>query len=272
LQRESNPRPAESEAIERLAAALHIPAPEASPDFLQGFIHSFSRIAYENLSKIVLYDTCKDPEKSLRTPEVLIEDHFTRGAGGACFSLTYLASRMLRQFGIPSRLITGDRNEGKDTHCAVVCPLNDGLYLLDVGFLLFEPVLLDPARPTTTPTPFSLVETVPCPPDCFHLYTSLNGPRKHRATLKMEYLDDASFRRCWIRTFQFEMMGYPVVTRITGRTQCHLRGTRWVVRTPETVEKRDVTPEDIPGLVEQHFGISRDLAARAVHITLGRGH
>lgn len=256
------------QAIDKLAKALELPRPELTVDYLRAFLLGFSRLVYENVSKIVLFAATRDPARSLQTPEMLITGHFEFGAGGTCFSLTYLAFRMLRQFGLPASIVMGDRRYGPDTHCAIVCPVEGQSYLLDVGFLIFEPVPLRPDGPTIISTPINQIEAAPASDGQFEVFTHFRGHRKYRFTLKPDLLDGEAFMPFWLATFAFDMMGYPLVTQLRDGTQYYLQGTNWQARTAQETQKKEVAPEEIPALVYDHFGIDPEITGRAVRLTL----
>ncbi|MBI2192460.1 MAG: arylamine N-acetyltransferase [Planctomycetes bacterium] len=259
---------AEAEALDRLARELDIDRPAPTRSYLCSFLEGFSRIVYENVSKIVLFARTADPARSLQTPEVLIPDYFQYGSGGTCFSLTYLAYRMLNRFGLPASILMGDRHYGPDTHCAVACPAEGVTYLLDVGFLIFEPLPLDPRRLGIHSTPINQIEVVPADAGRFEVFTRFRGHRKYRFTLKPDQLDGDAFRPFWLATFQFDMMRYPLVTQLRGGIQYYLQGTNWQMRTAEETRRGEMPPEQIPAHVHRCFGIDPALTRRAVELTL----
>ena len=258
----------EADAIDRLAAKLELPSPEPTVEYLHEFLRAFSHLVYENVSKIIRLARTGQPEEALRTPEILIPDHFEYGTGGTCFSLTYLAQRILSRHAIPADIVLGDRHYGEDTHCAVISRLAGRAWLLDVGFLIFEPVPLDPARVSRVTTAINQIEVVPSAPGQFDVHTLFRGSRKYRFTIKADPVEPDAFRPHWARTFALDMMNYPVVTRMTGGTQYYLQGCHWQVRTASETQKTDLDVAAIPQLVKERFGISPALTQEALELTL----
>jgi len=262
---------AEREAVDRLAAHLGVTRIEPNRESLHFFLQRFSGIIYENVTKIIAFAETGDAARALRRPEVLVDDYFRHGAGGTCFSLTYLAHSMLLHFGLEARLVLGDRHYGKDTHCAVICRAEGESWLLDVGYLIFVPILLNPSGPSLVTTAINQVELVPVAPDRFDAFTLFRGDRKHRFTIKGEAVGEERFLRCWEHSFAFDMMAYPVLTRIEGDTQYYLQGTRCDIRTAEEMRKATLEITRIPEVAAHHLGISSELTRHARKLTLLKG-
>ena len=256
----------EEDAIEQLASALSMPDPEPSEEYLHHFLQAFSRIVYENVSKIIRFAEIPNPKEAIRLPELLIADYFEFGTGGTCFSLTYLAYRMLRQFGLDVSIVMGDRSYGEDTHTALVCDLTGRAFLLDVGFLIFQPVPLDPRQPCRVITPINNFEIVPAARNLFDAYTHFRGKRKHRFTIKLDRLDGDAFLPFWWRTFDFGMMAYPLVTKLEAGTQYYLQNNVFQIRTADATIKKEYDPEELPELVQGNFGIDPQITRRALEL------
>jgi arylamine N-acetyltransferase len=254
----------EAQAIEELVRAVGIPIPSNSVQFLRDFLDAFQGINYENVTKILSFT---DHGRLLRTPEILVPDLQEYGTGGTCFSLTYLACQTLQHLGLNAHLVMGDRSYGMNTHCALVCECESEDWLLDIGFLIFEPVLMKRDSSTEQMTALNTFELVSTAGNRFEAYTTFRGQRKYRFTIKTEPVADEAFRVHWEKSFDFDMMKYPLITRIRDGRQHYLQGLSYQIRTEAETVKRELSVEEAPKFVNEVFGINPELTIRAFEIT-----
>jgi hypothetical protein len=243
--------------IEAFLRTLELPADPK--ERLTQIVRSFRKIPYENLTKIIRHD--RGP--GLETAEEVLSGYLDNGSGGTCFSIVNALHETLSAAGIDSHVVLADRHYGPDTHCALLTHIEGKEWLLDPGYLIFEPIEL-PRGKTRAPggeMQWSLrgdrIEASTVFP---------NGFRKIRYTLKPQRVSKDGFVDAWKRSFDFEMMNYPVVTRILddGR-HVYLRDGNLMV---DGKRQSALGTEEIPGVVES-LGIRSDLARRALRV-LGR--
>jgi len=128
-------------------------------DFLREILAGFANLPYENLSKIIkFYHHGENATERLRLPEEVIEDHLHLHLGGTCFSLTFFLQSILMHHGFPGYIVMGDMKAGHNLHCALVVLLEGIKYLVDPGYLLRQPMALDPNRPRLYHTEFTGVQ------------------------------------------------------------------------------------------------------------------
>jgi arylamine N-acetyltransferase len=119
----------------------------------------FANLPYENLSKIIKFRRHgEDETQRLRLPEEVVEDHLRLHLGGTCFSLTFFLQTLLVHHGFACYPVMGDMRAGRNIHCALVVPLDQVKYLVDPGYLLRQPMALDPGKPRLYHTEFTGVE------------------------------------------------------------------------------------------------------------------
>jgi arylamine N-acetyltransferase len=175
----------------------------------------FSTIPYENLTKIIKSDILVNARSALRYPDELLNDWIRWGTGGTCFSLTSAIIAVYNCMGIEAHPLLADRHYGTDTHCALVVVIPEGVYLLDPGFLLYHPVQLPHFAPVSVQTGYNIIELIPKENGSrIEMYTIVKGSRKMRLVYKSAFVDSIRFEKAWESSFTWEMMNYPVLTRV----------------------------------------------------------
>lgn len=263
--------PRQSQALGLFLSHFGVRPEAASPERLLGEVaRGFSRIPYENLTKIVKHSVVGNAADSRRLPEEVLREHVGQGAGGTCFSLTACLLHVLRALGFEAEPILADRHYGADTHCALVVSVRGQPRILDPGFLVLDPVPLD--RPARLRTAFNEVVLEPRQGGrLLDLYTVQRTRRTRRLTFKTAPVDPGEFARAWDASFAWDMMRYPLLTRVVQGSQLYLQDALFQIRTPERVERRDVDEGDLPRLVQARFGLRAELVSRALAVLRRQG-
>lgn len=239
---------------------------------LEDVVRAFSRLPYENLTKIIKKSAAGSAWRARRLPEEVVRDHIARGTGGTCFSLTYALLDLLRSLGWRTEPILADRRYGENTHCALLVELDGETHLVDPGFLILRPVRLDRREPVRVDTGFNTVWLAPrAAGERLDLSTEQQGGRRYRLTFKTDPVEESRFIDAWEASFDWDMMRYPVLTRTTGAGQLYLQGHRLQRRDLEGVERRDLSPESLPARIAREFGIDRQVATEALRILERQG-
>jgi arylamine N-acetyltransferase len=89
--------------------------------------NAFSKIPYENLTKIIKSDGVITPRSAMRYPDELLSDYLKWRTGGTCFSLTAATIAVYNAVGIEAHPVLADRHYGPDTHCGLVIVIPEGL-------------------------------------------------------------------------------------------------------------------------------------------------
>lgn len=231
----------------------------------------FSSIPYENLTKIIKSDTVISPGSAKRLPDEVIRDYLCYGTGGTCFSLTAAFIAIFNALGIEAHPILGDRHYGPDTHCALVFSQAfsqaTDLFLLDPGYLIHKPVRLPTVNPVTFPTGFNTIELRPH--DAGHkvdLLTIVNNDRRYRLTYKISPVDGPTFGRAWERSFVWEMMTYPVLTRYSNGIHHYLQGNMLRIRDQRRATKHVLSPDEQYDFISKTLGINKNIITQAFSV------
>lgn len=242
---------------------------EGAPSTLLGYtLEAFSRIPYENLSKIVRHaESCNSRAKE--SPAELIHGYIEHGTGGTCFPLTKTLVHVVRSLGYEAYPILADRRYGTDTHCAVIARLTSNDWeLLDPGYLIHTPCRLPDTYQLRYELPFSAIELRPeGTPSRVALYThSLNEsgvlhPR-YRLTYKIHPVSDTECDAAWDRSFDWEMMRYPIISCTVGASQLYLQKNSLLIRSRTEATRVTLRDEEILREVSSRFGISVEMLKR----------
>lgn len=231
-------------ALDALLARWDVRAGEGA---CASILRGMASLPYENLSKIL-------EDGRVRTDEEVARDHLESGTGGTCFALVSLFLALARRAGLEARPVFADRSYGPDTHCAAIV---GSKWLADPGFLVHVPV---PLEPGTVELPFARLAL---DGDGSVWTVFANGHRKFRHRLKLDRVSDADFRLRWDDSFEWPMMGQPVVTRVVGEAQVYLRDRfRHEVRRTGS-SRRELAREEVVAEIER-LGIARPVVERAL--------
>jgi arylamine N-acetyltransferase len=226
---------------------------------------AFKLVPYENLTKILKASSVISAASAMRYPDEVIGDYLAWGTGGTCFSLTASIVAVYDALGIEVYPVLADRHYGVDTHCGLVLVTPEGkTVLLDPGYLLCTPVTVPTESPVFMDTGYNRIELRPAGNGRLELYTIVKTNRKLRLTFKMGSVSDEMFGNAWERSFAFEMMTYPVLTRQYRGCHQYLQGTTLAVRNSRRTERTVLTPEQQIEFISGQMGIHREIAKRAL--------
>jgi arylamine N-acetyltransferase len=261
------PPPPGSECLRLFLDHFAIRSPLPPRDLLLEVTRAFARIPYENLTKIIRKAERSSVAEARRRPLEVVRDHLALGAGGTCFSLTATLLHLLRALGFRAEPLLADRHYGPDTHCALAVWIDGAPHLLDPGYLVLSPVPLAGLSETRVATAFNEVILTPRADGTrIDLSTSQGGPRSRRLTFKASPADPGEFLRAWDESFGWEMMRYPLLTRVRGGSQLYLQEGRLQVRSREATACSEIGPEELPARIASEFGLEPALVERALAV------
>ena len=258
----------DSELLGRFCARFGIDPQAPKIALINQLASAFSSLPFENLTKIIKADSVTSPSSAMRHPDEVVGDFLKWGTGGTCFSLTASMVAALDAMGIEAYPVLADRHYGADTHCGVMLAQAGGeLLLCDPGYLLFAPVKIPIGEPVTFDNGFNRVELRPeSGGSRLALYTMVKGNRKLRLTFKLEPVSDDAFGRAWERSFAFEMMSYPVLTRTECGRHQYLQANMLAVRDARRTQRTTLTPDKQIEFFTASAGIDRSIVTRALEI------
>jgi arylamine N-acetyltransferase len=239
-------------------------------DVLAQLAAAFSQLPYENLTKIIRDAQTGDRELARRLPGEVLQEHWSLGTGGTCFSLTWTLLQLVQALGFQAEPILADRRYGADTHCALLIYLDGQKHLLDPGYLLVDPVPLPREGEIMVPTSFNQVALRVAEEGAkIDLTTHDVSKTAHRLTYKTNPVDTGQFLRAWDASFEWDMMSYPVVSRIAEGRQVYLQKNHLLIRGKESAERRELPKEALAAHIVRSFGIAPAIVEAALRI-LGR--
>jgi len=232
---------------------------------LQKILASFSHLPYENLSKIIKFHRHGENEAArLRLPEEVIEDYLQSHLGGTCFSLTFFLQAILLQHGFPGYIVMGDMKAGRNIHCAMIVLLDGVKYLVDPGYLLRQPLALDPNRPRLYHTEFTGVELRFNPaPAAYEVYTFNRQEMKWRYRFVDRPTPPEEFLQHWQASFHRNSMHALCLTRATAEELIYIR--KDFMRLTNLAGKRNVSIKGkYHATIQQAFGIAPEYVEQAL--------
>ncbi len=233
---------------------------------------AFSKLPYENITKIIKREESGSAEKARRYPEEVIRDHIAWGAGGTCFSLTSALMHLVRSLGWEAEYILADRQYGQDTHCALLVWIEGTPHLLDPGYLIVDPIPLHSGSKQEIQTSFNrLVLNPDGNPGKISLSTIQRGIQTYRLTYKTSPVDEGEFRKAWDASFSWDMMRYPLLTRTADSKQIYLRGSRLQISDADSIAGKEIKEDELTERIAAEFRIHPSVVARAVSILKNKG-
>ena len=254
------------EAVQLFQGHFSIDRADADLDHLRQILRQYARIPYENISKIIKVAQNPDPEVKFRLPREVMEDHIAHRLGGTCFSLTYFLEQILLASGYSCHKAMAHMQAGENIHCVMVVELSRDRYLVDPGYLLWEPLPLSNERPQVSYTPRGGVELAYDPiGGLFHLFTFDIGGRKRRYRFADQPVSDGEFREHWIASFSKPTMHNILLNQLTEKGQLYIRGNHLRL-TSLSEEKKANIRQDYHCQIHDLFGIDPGWVEEALSI------
>ncbi len=269
--------------------------------------NQISNITYENLTKIIRLEQTGSATGARKLDDSDQNDIDSWMGGGTCFSMTWHLYQALTDMGFKPRLVMGHKRKERNIHCALILPDPDGSivipdqssseqrggdplfleltsisglplssnsYLLDPGYLIFDPL------PMPLPQPFGTGEAFfPLSPNCvrlvrptlesMELWTGGAGaPMKLRFEYPVEGVSVEEFKHHWNESFYREMMTYPVLNRLDREkgVQYYYQKGNLVVRSSTGSQMTRIDPADRVQTLSDIFKLSPTIIEKALNI------
>ncbi|PWK93243.1 N-acetyltransferase [Hallerella porci] len=240
---------------------------------------SISHVTYENLTKIIRYSQAKSADGARRLDDCYENDLDAWMGGGTCFSLTWHLYRKLLEMGYSPKLLMGDKRIEKNIHCALLLPVDGEDFLLDPGYLIFDPLKIPAA------IPFQIAQVFyPLKPNVVRLdlengvlglFTgSLKGPLKLRFTFDIRGVSPQEFQRHWSESFDREMMTYPVLNKLDREKgiQYYYQKGNLLIRDENGSRMKKIAPENQVEKIHEIFGMDKETVERALGSLRSQGN
>jgi arylamine N-acetyltransferase len=232
---------------------------------LRHIVRRLSRLPYENISKILGSRAAPTRLEALRLPGRVAAEHLERGFGGTCYSLTFLAERLLTHLGYDCYKAAADMRLGPDTHSLVVVSLGESRYIVDPGYALSEVVELPGAGSIRTRCPHGDIELEREGKEDLNLWTVGTPGRRWRYRLKDRPVEDSDFETLWIRSFDMPTMRNICVNRMSPDGHVYFRKDYLRITSRRGTDKRRLKG-GAGEIVEEIFGIERRWVGEAQDI------
>lgn len=232
-----------------------------------------SNVTYENLTKIIRYSEAKSADGARKLDDSYENDLDSWMGGGTCFSLTWHLYQELRSMGYAPKLLMGDKRIEKNIHCALLLPVDGEDFLLDPGYLIFDPLKIPVAIPFQKNEAFyPLVPNVvrlELENGVLGLYTgSLKGPLKLRFEFNILGVTPQEFQKHWSESFDREMMTYPVLNKLDREkgVQYYFQKGNLLIRDKDGSRMEKILPKDQVSKLHAIFGIEEETIERALGV------
>jgi len=225
-------------------------------DLLEAVVRDFSRLPYENISKIIKSADGGAPLDRFRLPLEVVSDHLEKGFGGTCFSLTFLLERMLKSLGFDCYKVMAHMHMGENVHCLVVVSLDGRRYMIDPGYAVYAVIALPERGQTVERCPHAVVEVSTEGSGNYNLHTVDTAGRKWRYRFLDAPAGDEEFERHWVESFDMPTLRNVCLGRITEKGHLYLRKDYFKFASCDEVNKRRLR-RGIDRTIEEEFGIDR---------------
>lgn len=253
----------DAQTAEEFLRYFRLSKKEVGLSFLSEIVTAFSNLPYENVTKILkISEGCRGDAR-LRLPAEVWRDYLKYKSGGTCFSLSFFLHTLLKECGFISQPIMADRSYGKNTHCALLVTLSDGIYLLDPGFLIQKPVPLKPVPTLFFPMPLhTLLLAFDAEKNIYDFHTVHQGVKRWRCRYKNKAVTWNYFLKCWEASFDFNAMNSVVMTSLKNEKQIYVNKRHVRIVKPTSVQKQTMDLSDTQSL-QNLFEIHPSLVQRA---------
>ena len=250
--------------LERFWDRYALPQSTSDLRFLAQLAGAFSKLPYENVTKILKETrSASSYEKLRRTGEVL-SDHLRWNTGGTCFSLCNALQDILRHCGFDAFIAMADMRYGKNIHCALIVRIAGLSYLMDPGYLLHEPVPL-PEVESSHQTAMNKLLLQNEGDETYSLFTNENGIQKWRYRLRARPVSQEEFEQHWIHSFSLNSMEHIMLTRLNESGRLYYRKDRVELVQPQQRFRQTISKDDM-GILANMFGLPADLIVQAQRI------
>lgn len=229
--------------------------------FLVRLARAYSNLPYENVTKILKSASASGSVQKLRRTEEVLGDHLSWNTGGTCFSLCNTLLEILQSCGFDAFIAMADMHYGPNIHCAIVVTAGTERYLVDPGYLLYDPIPL-PRVQISQNTPMNTVVLQNEGKGNYSLFTEENGIQRWRYRLRAHPVEPSDFENHWIHSFSLNSMESVMLTRVSESGRLYYRRDRLELVAPGGRTRQKVSAAESE-LISGMFGVPSDLILQA---------
>lgn len=227
--------------------------------YLQEILDKYSQLPYENISKIIKLNQHWDSLDKLRLPAEVMAAHISQKLGGTCFSLTFFLQTILTAENFQCYPVMAHMRAGQNIHCALIVLLEGVKYLIDPGYLLNQPMAIEPLLARVYLREFGGVELKYDPPTGYYnLFTFDRELVKWRHQFQDRACPPDEFLQHWLASFTKPSMHGLCLTRVTkgGLIYIHKNFMR---ETSAQGKKNSKIKHNYHATIQQLFGINQEM-------------
>lgn len=230
---------------------------------LQLILEKFAEIPYENISKIIKLSQHWNSDDKFRLPEEVIEEHIEYHLGGTCFSLTFFLQSILTQMGYVCYPVMAHMRAGQNIHCSLVVMLDRIKYLVDPGYLLNQPMAINPMLKRIYLHDSGGVELqYDAPSGYYNLFTFDRKEIKWRYQFRDHPCPPQEFLQHWSDSFTKAMMHGICLTRTTKKGLIYIHND-YLRKVSYHDKKSHKIKNSLHATVQSYFGIDQKLIESA---------
>ncbi|MFQ5676815.1 MAG: arylamine N-acetyltransferase [bacterium] len=253
-----------ADSVAEFSSYFRLPDKKADLDYLREILDHFSTIPYENISKITkLNQNWQDQGGRVRLPEEVINGHIAKGLGGTCFSLTFFLQSILAQNGFTCYPVMADMRAGNNIHCCLIVKLDGQKYLVDPGYLLTQPMEINPIKPRHYRNEFSGVHLqFDAPAGVYNLFTFNKSESKWRYRFRDRAVPPEEFLQHWLASFGWNSMHAICLTKVMKDGLLYFRKD-FMRETTFNGKRNFNVKKNSPAVIRDRFGIDEQTVEQA---------
>lgn len=202
--------------------------------YLNKLLSGISQIPYENITKILRLEL--DKGKRPRNFSTLLDEYKKDFRGGTCFSLSNAIIEILKKNDISAFPIKVNVERETFPHFFVIIDFMNEHYLIDPGFMIYEPIKLTTKKEATFSSKIAnYILKFDEKNNEYSLYSIKNRKKKFRYNFQISPIENEIFIKYWIESFEY--INKIVASRIIGNKHIFISGNYVQVRTKKTIEK-----------------------------------
>ena len=253
-----------TDSVEEFLDYVYLRSKKTGIDYLRGILQHFAKIPYENISKIIKLSRNWDSQVSkIRLPEEVIEAHISSQLVVTCFSLTFFLQSILAQNGFTCYPVMADMKAGKNIHCCLIVVLDSVKYLIDPGYLLTQPMEINPQKPKLFRNEFSGIELRFHPSsETYNLFTFNKKECKWRYRFRDRAVPSEEFLQHWLASFGWNSMHGICLTKVMKNGMLYIHKN--FMRETTFSDKRNFNiKRNYHAAIHENFGIDKQIVEQA---------